>query len=574
MLKALFKREVADLSRERDVERVAPGRPRSARLWLRAEARPYLLFLVAWVFLSVSMNARYPAARFHDPHRFWFLPSPDVTAVFGLLCLLALLRRRLPSKAMGALVALFLVCRFLRVGDGIAWRFFVRPFSVVIDAPLTVELVRLLWTTTPRWKFALGAVAFAGALVGFVYGTRAALRYAERYLARPEGRAAFAGTAALFAAASLVAPPPFLPAHRSGAFGTSAFARLGQEADFLLHFARLREDRWRPLLEADARMRALPSALPGLGSADVFLFLVESYGHAVVSVPAIKAGVEPAWRRFERELAAGGYGVRSSWITSPTYGGGSWLAQATLASGGKVGDQFAHHLLAGAGAKSMPWAMRRAGYRTAFAAPGMTRTGWAHGPFFDFDQVYCSWNFDYKGPKFNWASMPDQYVIDFMHRREVEGREGPVFVEYALISSHGPFDVQPPYLDDWSRLGDGAIFNELGPVTFDGLTWSNQQDATAAYARALAYDFEVLAAYATRSLRRKSLIILIGDHQPTPELTGHDPEWTVPIHVLSRDPELLAPFARRGYGEGMTPAGPPQPMESFVFTFFENYSAG
>ncbi len=546
-----------------------PGRFERA---LRAEGGPYVRFLLAWTFLNVCLNARYPAWRADDPHRFWFLPSPDATALLGAFCLLGWRRRRLPSAAVGALVAALLLCRLLRFGDGLAGRFFSRPFSIVADASLLGELARLLWSTVAHWKVALGALGLAAAFVAVGFGARRALRHAETYLSRPAGRAAFLATVALFLALSWAAPAPEKAMHRAGAFGTSASARLLLETDFLLHVVGVRDGRWGPLREASARVAALPPDLDRLGGADVFVFFVESYGRVVVNEPEVRAGVEPAWAGFERELAAAGYGVRSSWLASPTYGGGSWLAHASLASGAKIADQFAHGLLTRADPTSMAWAFRRAGYRSVLAAPGLTR-GWSHEGFFNFDKVYHSWDFDYRGPKFSWATMPDQYVLDFVHRREVEGRAGPLFAEYMLVSSHAPFDVQPAYVRDWSSLGDGSVYRDVAPVTYPGLTWANQGLARAAYARSIAYDFDVLGQYLTRILSRRALVIVLGDHQPNAELTGRDPDWSVPVHVVSRDPELLAPFERRGYGVGMRPAGDPRGMETLLYTLFEEFSS-
>jgi hypothetical protein len=540
---------------------------------LQAEARPYLRFLLAWTFLNVTMNARYPAWRFNDPHRFWFLPSPDVTVLLGLLCLLAWRKQRLPSALLGVLVAFVLLSRVLRFGDGIAMRFLSRTFSLIADAPLIGDLVRLLWSTSPHWQVVLGGIALVAAFVALGFGTRLALRHAEAYLARPFGRVAFLATVALFGLLSWVAPQPELPTHRSGAFGTSATVRMTLETDVALHLLGLRDTRWRPLREASARVSALPSNLARLGSADVFLFFVESYGHVVVSEPEVRAGIEPVWGRFERALEADGYGIRSSWLESPTYGGGSWLAHSTLASGAKITDQFAFSLLAKSEGKSLAWAMRRAGYHTVLAAPGTTRT-WPHERFFDFDKVYKAGDFNYRGTRFSWAPMADQFVIDFLDRREVAGHKGPLFFQYILISSHAPFDVQPPLVVDWSTLGDGSLYQSLDPVRFPGLTFSNQELARAAYVRSLEYDFEILGQYLTRSLRDGALIIILGDHQPTPELTNRDPDRTVPIHIVSRNPELLAPFERRGYGHGMTPAGEPRGMETLPFTLFEDFSSG
>jgi hypothetical protein len=538
------------------------------------EGRLFVNFLIVWTLLNVCLNARYPSWRVDDPHHLWLLPSPDVTGIFAVFCLFGWRRRRVPASLMGTLVALIIAMRFLRVGDGITWRYLYRPFSIVSDAPLIGELVRLLWTTAAHWQVVVGLVAFGAALVGLGFGVRFALRHAEAYLARPAGRAAFLGVVGLFLGLSWAVPKPakVKPVQRLGMFGTSAVAHLALETDTLLHLVGLRRQRWEPLNAASARVEALPTSLPALGGADVFLFFIESYGHVVVSEPEVRGEVEQAWARFSSELEAAGYGIRSSWLVSPTCGGGSWLAHSSLASGTKVIDQFSFDLLTKSAGKSMPWAMRRAGYRTLLVAPATTGVAPIE-KFYDFDKVYHSADFDYRGPRFSWATMPDQFVVDLAHRREIEGHKGPLFTEYMLISSHAPFDTQPAYIHDWSTLGDGSIYRDLVPITYPGLDWRNQQFARAAYARSLAYDFQVLSHYLTNSVQGDPLIILLGDHQPVPELSDHDPEWSVPIHIVSRRREFLAPFERRGYGVGMNPAGEPRGIETFLFTFFEDFSA-
>jgi hypothetical protein len=66
------------------------------------------------------------------------------------------------------------------------------------------------------------------------------------------------------------------------------------------------------------------------------------------------------------------------------------------------------------------------------------------------------------------------------------------------------------------------------------------------------------------------LVILLGDHQPPAVIGGRpEPPWTVPIHVLSRDPDLLAPFIAEGYVSGLFPAQQPpyRGMETFLAWF-------
>ena len=50
-----------------------------------------------------------------------------------------------------------------------------------------------------------------------------------------------------------------------------------------------------------------------------------------------------------------------------------------------------------------------------------------------------------------------------------------------------------------------------------------------------------------------SLLIILGDHQPVWEVNGGSGEFGVPVHVVSRDAELVRPFLARGYVPGVRP---------------------
>ena len=56
-------------------------------------------------------------------------------------------------------------------------------------------------------------------------------------------------------------------------------------------------------------------------------------------------------------------------------------------------------------------AFAKAGWRTVFDVPANT-TDWPQGQaFYGFDGYYDSRNVGYRGPKFSYATMPDQYVL-------------------------------------------------------------------------------------------------------------------------------------------------------------------
>jgi hypothetical protein len=52
-------------------------------------------------------------------------------------------------------------------------------------------------------------------------------------------------------------------------------------------------------------------------------------------------------------------------------------------------------------------------------------------------------------------------------------------------------------------------------------------------------------------------MIVVGDHQPAPLITGEGASRDVPIHVIAGNPALLEPFRAWGLTVGMRPTGEP-----------------
>jgi hypothetical protein len=109
-----------------------------------------------------------------------------------------------------------------------------------------------------------------------------------------------------------------------------------------------------------------------------------------------------------------------------------------------------------------------------------------------------------------------------------------VFTQLVLVSGHIPFAPVPPYLADWD---DSATFASV-PATAMEEVWRQPEWTRLApdYLNSLRYDFAVLAGWLTHRASGDGLVIVGGEPQPP---------WTVPIHVLSRDPELVASSSPR-----------------------------
>jgi hypothetical protein len=531
-------------------------------------ARAALRLAVAWTLLNVLCQMPVPG-----PERATgaLLPALDATVLVAIVAAFAALKRRAP-RALVAAAALFVTAIFLfRVGDGGCRRYFNRPISLGLDLRLWMDGIRLLADTMPRAWLIVAIPLALGALAAVARGAAWALRAAERAFAVPAALAAFAGALAVGAAL--------------GGLQGSAVPRIVRELRFAADLDSYRAAE-RARIDAVARdVTARPHGLEKLGRADVLLFLVESYGAVVIDEPDHARRLGPVYDSLTAALEARGFTVASALLESPTYAGRSWLAHTTLMTGVRTTDVVTDRLVQERRPPTLARFFHDAGYRTVLVEPAnhyRDLPRWLYG----FDVAYSGWDFDYRGPKYRWADMPDQYVIDFIDRHEVRPPHGPLLAAYALISSHAPWSDLPAFVDDWSRLGDGAVYDTL-PVAHFPIGWTNLGDAAEAYDRSIAYDLRVLADYATRS-RGSPLIIVLGDHQPVAEVTRFSASSAVPLHVLSRDPALVAPFLARGYARGLRPrrgdplapeairmtSGSPRGMEAFLPALLADFSGG
>ena len=341
----------------------------------------------------------------------------------------------------------------------------------------------------------------------------------------------------------------------------------GLGIDLVRHATAL-ERGWRSPSGLDALLAAAEpprSDLAGLKQQDVYLIYIESYGTTVYDTPEFRAALREPLAQFEAALRRAGYTIASNRLVSPTFGGGSWLAHATLASGVRLDDPVLYSQLLRSGRKLFPAYFKDAGWRTVDIMPGIKAPSNEAVRSWGFDREIYAKELGYHGPSFGWFAIPDQFTLDRATAiRAAMGVGPPVFTQIVLVSSHIPFSPVPPYLADW---GDCGTF-----VTVPAAAWEEiyrHPDWTVlapSYLKSLTYDFAVLGDWLTKRVSEGALIILLGDHQPPAVVGGEARQWTVPIHVLSRDPALIAPFITAGYVGGLFPAqlSPPQGMEKFL----------
>ena len=316
--------------------------------------------------------------------------------------------------------------------------------------------------------------------------------------------------------------------------------------------------------------------LAGLRGKDVVVAFVESYGRDALTAPDYAAPMAATLDGATGRLAAAGFSARSAYLTSPTSGGGSWLAHTTLLSGVWVDNVRHYASLTSSDRLTVVRAFRDAGWRTVAVMPG-NHGDWAERTYYGFDQVYDARNLGYRGPDLGWASTPDQYSLAMFERVEHgwPGR-GPLFAELALVSSHAPWPIIPEVID-WDAVGDGAVYQSDAPAAAPDAIWAQGRDTVrTAYRRSLEYSLGSLVSWVETYGDENTVLVVLGDHQAAPLLTAPGAGRDVPITIIAGDPAVLDRVASWAWTPGMRPepAAPVWPMDAFRDRFLTAFSAG
>jgi hypothetical protein len=305
---------------------------------------------------------------------------------------------------------------------------------------------------------------------------------------------------------------------------------------------------------AREHFRATPGdrLLTGLRGKDVLLLFVESYGKVAVQGSSISPRVNAVLDQGTAELRAAGFSSRSAFLTSPTFGGISWLAHSTLQSGVWINSQRRYDQLVNSDRVTLSQAFKRAGWRSIDDVPSNNRRWTVGSTFYHYDKVYDSRNVGYRGPRFGYPTMPDQYVLEALHRLELVKRHRPaLFAEVDLVSSHVPW-TRIPRLIPWADLGDGSVFNRI-PVreATKSALLSDPDEARAAYGHSIEYTLSAILSFVRRYGDDDLVLVVLGDHQPARIITGKSASHDVPISVIAHDPKVLHRIAGWGWQNGL-----------------------
>jgi hypothetical protein len=480
-----------------------------------------------------------------------------VLLLLGFVCQM---RWRLRAWLRWLLALALVLLALLQLASAAVEQILDRALDLYFDFRHVPNLLAL-YVDAAGWRGVLVLVAAALGLALLLWLTVRALAAIEGAMARP-------GTAVAALGAGLVGllliSAPFIHPIDSAAAG----AAIEQTGAAWRAFAVTHgyDNRYAAALNAKQPENA---SLPGLKRNDVYLVFIESYGTVALDDSGYRRVLDPALTDFANTVQGAGYTLLSSRLVSPVFGGGSWLAHGTLASGIKL-DQLSNELLLNGHRKNLPRYLAAAGYRTVEVMPGIKKPD-PEAAFWGFDTHYFDADLGYAGPPFGWFNIPDQFTLKQFAAHELTPGHGSLFAQIVLVSSHTPFAPVPPYLADWRDAGDfKTVPDREWSRVYAPPDWNNLDQP---YLDSIAYDLKTLGAW-LKGLDHDALVIILGDHQP-PEITRVAGQpWTVPIYVLSRDADLVQPFAALGYvpGDAPPPRDHPDGMEKFLDEFLAGFS--
>jgi phosphatidylglycerophosphate synthase len=542
-----------------DIVRRAPRRPQSNPIG-RRRLRLLVSGLITAAACALVWFALLAPNRLDRLGPAAFVRIPIEGLVLGSLALvLAERARRVVGVVAGLALGLLVIVKALDMGF---YNVLNRPFNPITDRSSFGPAIGVLGDSIGHgWARAAVAGALFGAALLLVLLPLSAIRL-MRIASRH--RKASARTLGVVGLVWLVCTGLGVRLDAGAPVASSSAAGLVYSQIQAVRTAMRDERRFSAQLAGRDPMSTLPASdlLTGLRGKDVVIAVVESYGQVAVQGTHFSPAVDAVLDAGTRELTAAGYGERSAFLRSPTFGGISWLAHSTLQSGLWIDNQRRYDQFVSSNRFTLFQAFKRGGWRTVVDIPS-SPSPWPEGErAYHFDKMYGTADVGYAGPQFSYAQMPDQYTLEQFYQRELQPTpRKPVMAEIDLVSSHWPWGPLP-HMVPWSRVGDGSIFDSM-PA--QGERPSGAANIQNAYGRSIQYSLTALISF-LRTFHDKNLVLIMyGDHQPSTTVSGTDANHDVPITMIARDPRVLDRISSWGWQDGMLPDphAPVWPMSSF-----------
>jgi phosphatidylglycerophosphate synthase len=543
-----------------------PERARGTTRAVLAVVADVLAVLVVW-FVLVAPTEVFALA----PGDFARLPIEGLI-VAGLALVLPSGARRVMAVAAGVLLGLLGLVKAL---DAAFFAAFDRPFNLVTDSGYLRPAIELVQDAIGSASGAVVLLIAGAFLLATLVGLPLAVVRLTGLVARYRGRSGRVVVALGVIWAVLAVSG--LQLGQAAPIASTSASRVALDHVGAIAAGVRDQQRFEAAAAADAfRSTTRGELLAGLRGKDVLLTFVESYGRSSIEGLPSSSRVRALLDAGGRRLREAGFSSRSAYLTSPTFGGFSWLAHATLQSGLWVDNEQRHDRLLAGNRMTLSRAFDRAGWRSLAFMPS-NKQDWQQGEsFYRFDQVYDRRDIEYAGPGFGWSAMPDQYALSALQRLVLarpDRARRPVMAEVDLTSSHPPW-APLPRMVDWSSLGDGSVYDRMHSrsETAEEL-WQSPEDVRAAYVESIVYSLRAVISFVHRYGDEDLVLVVLGDHQPAAVVTGNGASRDVPITIIANDPSVIDRISGWGWQAGLRPdsRAPVWPMDAFRDRFLAAY---
>jgi hypothetical protein len=132
-----------------------------------------------------------------------------------------------------------------------------------------------------------------------------------------------------------------------------------------------------------------------------------------------------------------------------------------------------------------------------------------------------------------------------------------------------------PHPIGWKQVGNGSIYNTTPMIHETGAFWSNPTRVKAAYGTSIVYAMNTLTSFVQDYGDKNLVLIVLGDHQPLPIVSGHNSNHVVPISIIAHDPKVLQQIGSWGWNSGLQPkpSAPVWPMSAFRNRFLTAFDS-
>ncbi|WP_417512909.1 sulfatase [Marinobacter sp.] len=452
--------------------------------------------------------------------------SIEAIALWALLCLLPSRYRK--NRFTITLAIIYSSLAFLVLVDALVRESLGRGLNLYLEAGLLGAAWNLLETNLGSLIAAMALLLLLSFLASLGWLFHVCLKRLQHHSSGNFGKPLLLVSGLVIAGAIT----PFI--------GSPALAFMANQASLMTHTHQTTEAFVEQLRNQPGAGRT-PQPLPQLAGRDVILGFIESYGISTLTDDRYRVLIDQRLALMEQELDSAGLTVVTGRLQSPVQGGQSWLGHLSALSGQWVHNQLAYETLLSSSYATLIDDFRSTGHKTLAVMPAISKA-WPEGRLLRYEHIYDHDDMDYEGPAFNWVTMPDQYTWRWFQTLREQTPE-PLFAELALISSHAPWVPILPVVEDWGSIGNGRMFDRWkGAGETPVSLWRDPDRVRNHYGKAIDYALNVAGGFATRYVEENTLMIILGDHQPAPLITGENASRDVIVHIISGDPALVEPF--------------------------------